>query len=128
MVKDSHLLSNFYREVVPDNDGMKVQVTTLTEFFVVKHQDWTSGRDSYPYDRDYRCCENVANCVEVLEEVKSLAKPTIYGRKVVLYSDGTVLNEDYIIYRDGVWEAPEYDPRANDPDWAIYNRLKEKFE
>lgn len=99
----------------------KGYVGTIATFFVVK----TKGYDdhNYSYWKDYSFWKAAATAYEFIPNKEA----TISERNVKVTSEGRVIYDDKVVWEDGVWLL-EYDPRAKDPEWKDYIRLKKKFE
>jgi hypothetical protein len=106
--------------------GGRSKVKTLTTVFVLK----TKKLDDhcYPYWEGVSTWETSDHAyTEMKLRIKNLNEPRIYERDIYVSHTGQVWNGEEIVFTDGKWVKPEYDPRNSDPRFKTYLELKEEF-
>lgn len=96
--------------------------------YTVEVRKW--NEQNYPYWDINSRWNNVDSAVADKQSLTGYTTPTarVVKHNLIANEDGRVSFSEVLVVLDeeGVWHSL-YDPRANDPDWAEYARLKEKF-
>lgn len=102
-------------------------VKTLAAVFAVQTERYDDH--NYPYQHTESLWGDHLRACEVIRDTRGNDKRRIVLRHLQVLSSGRVVWQDVkTVWEAGKWVSPEHDPRASDPEFRKYLRLKEKFD
>lgn len=102
-------------------------VKTLAAVFAVTIERWDDH--NYPYQDTESLWEDHLQAAHALEQARANTKRKIVLRHLQVLNSGRIVWHDVkTVWDAGKWVSGEHDPRAKDPQYREYLRLKEKFD
>lgn len=105
-------------------------VKTIAAVFAVTTEKWDD--QNYPYEDVVSLWEDHLQAYNAIENAGRHAKKDkmriVLRHLTVLNTGRVVWHNVKPVYEAGQWVSPEHDPRAKDPQFREYLRLKEIYE
>lgn len=105
---------------------MSENFETIAAVFAITEEKW--DHHNYPYQEVHSFWVDQIAAYKILKSL-SINNPRIDLRHLGMLESGRVIwKQVKVIFEDGQWVSGEHDPRAADPAFREYLRLKEIFE
>lgn len=100
---------------------------TIAAVFAITEEKWNS--QNFPYQQVHSFWSDHHLAHKALSVLTRLQNPKIDLRHLGVLESGRVIwKQVKVVFEDGVWVSGEHDPRAVDPQYREYLRLRQIYE